>query len=157
MDASAPQYILDLLPGSGAGCVNLFWRSGCIAKKSHGHLFDRMNRDSLDMQPAFLLDLFEPRIYPLQAQTFDVQLLAQLGLFQGQHPAQLACRQLVVQNAAHLLERYPKVVQCQDAVEPRQLIERVIAVTGVAVDPCRAQQSHLGIEPQGLYGHVCQL
>ena len=70
-------------------------------------------------------------------------LLAQLCALALQHLVHLLGRQIVCQQAGDLLERETQILQRQDAMQARQLVERVVAVAGKVIDFDRLEQANL--------------
>jgi hypothetical protein len=53
-------------------------------------------------------------------------------LFQPQHPAHLLDGKFVVQQTRDLFERQAQILECENAIEARQLIGGVVAIAGEA-------------------------
>jgi len=77
-----------------------------------------------------------------------------LGLLHPQHPANLRRRQVLVEQLRDLLQREAEVLQGENAVEPGQLVERVVAIAGEAIDLDGLEQPDFVVVTQRLHRHA---
>ena len=83
---------------------------------------------------------------------------AQAGLLPAhpQHPPQLVNGQVLVEDRADLLEVEAEVAQGHEAVEPGQLVCRVIAVAGRGIHPVGAEEADLVVVAKHPRGHLAE-
>jgi len=105
------------------------------AHRQHPLRLDRLDDYRIVHLPAFQIDLAQPCLDPVEPGMFLAEREFQLCPPQAQHAAQfLRCHRLV-QQAADLLEAEPEILERQYPVQARQLLRRIVAVPGIAVDP----------------------
>ena len=107
-----------------------------------------LHDDVETLRRAFPVDLSDAQFDMAQPRLLLVQGTFELGALQHQHAAQVGRRDLVFQQRADLLQRQAELLQREDAVEPGQLPDRVVAVPGLLIDMGRPQQAELVVEPQ---------
>lgn len=79
-----------------------------------------------------------------------------LGLLEPQHAANLLRWQVAVEQFANLGQGKTQVLQREDAVEPGQLVGRVVPVAGEAVHFSRLEQTDLVVVAQCLHRYLAE-
>jgi hypothetical protein len=122
---------------------------GCDAQRRY--FFDY---DLVPWHFALLSDLSQPRFHPRQACLLIPHALLRFDLFQPQHPAHLLDGKFVVQQTRDLFERQAQILECENAVEARQLIGGAVANAGEAVYLNRFEEPQFVVIAQRLHEDV---
>src|SRR6266404_1020672 len=109
---------------------------------------DRLEDDVKAFGPAMPVDLRDAGFDMPQASLFFPQRPLHLRPLQRQHGAQFGWRYLVLQQRPDLLQRQAEFLERENAVQPRQLPDAVVAIAGLGIDMGGLQQSELVVEPQ---------
>jgi len=90
-----------------------------------------------------LLQLREPQLDPRELVGLCSEPGAGFGLPQTQNPAELFYGDVVVDQLADLGQRHTQVAQDQDAVQPEDLVRRVMPIAGQRIHVGRFEQTKL--------------
>ena len=109
---------------------------------------DRLEDDVETFGPAVPVDLRDAGFDMPQPPLLLAQRTLHLRPLQRQHGPQFGWRDLVLQQWPDLLQRQAEFLQRENAVQPRQLPDAVVAIAGLGIDMGGLQQSELVVEPQ---------
>ena len=109
---------------------------------------DRFEDDVETFGPAMPVDLRDAGFDMPQPRFLLAQRTLHLRPLQRQHGPQFGWRDLVLEQRPDLFQRQAELLQRENAVQPRQLPDAVIAIARLGIDMGGLQQSELVVEPQ---------